>query len=131
MSKIKIISGCYGHREGILNIPKSEKDPPFEVSDAEAERLVSLGVAMYVDGTPEFHKKSNAVPDNEDIENSASTPENASKITYSPDMSVGDLIKAAKELGVTIPFGRSKEVMTNLLNEANEIPTLDVESPVL
>lgn len=44
---IHIINGTYGHYEGEWLKPKTRLDPPFEVSDEEADRLVGLGVAEY------------------------------------------------------------------------------------
>ncbi len=54
MKIIKIINTVYGHRPaGSKYIqPKRAGDPPFEVEDGEAERLVSMGVAVYVDAEP-------------------------------------------------------------------------------
>ena len=48
---IHIINGTYGHYEGEWLKPKTRLDPPFEVSDEEADRLVGLGVAEYVENT--------------------------------------------------------------------------------
>jgi len=50
MKMIKIICGTYGFRSGngILS-PKTPRDPPFEVDDTEAKRLVALKVAEYAD----------------------------------------------------------------------------------
>jgi hypothetical protein len=46
MTAIKIIKGVFGYRnpKGYLE-PKTVADPPFEVSDSAAKRLVAQGVA--------------------------------------------------------------------------------------
>jgi hypothetical protein len=49
MAKVKIIKGTFGLREGFRIIPKTSADDPFEVTDAQAERLVRLGVAVLAD----------------------------------------------------------------------------------
>jgi hypothetical protein len=51
MRKIRIINGTYGYRRpGSVGVtPKSKRDPPFEVEDAQAARLVALKAAEYAD----------------------------------------------------------------------------------
>ena len=46
---IKIINGTFGYNDGKRVIPKTPKDKPFECSAKTEKRLVSLGVAIYVD----------------------------------------------------------------------------------
>ena len=52
MKSIRIKSGSYGLSKpnsfGVIN--KTRTDPPFEIDDAEAKRLVELGVAEYATG---------------------------------------------------------------------------------
>ena len=52
MPKIKIIGGGYGSAEGL----KDRSSAPFYVDDAEAKRLVSIGVAEIVEADPEPEK---------------------------------------------------------------------------
>ena len=60
MVKIKIINGIYGYRpEGrMIVIPTGPKDPPIGVDEAEATRLVEIGVAQYVDESLNHHDHS-------------------------------------------------------------------------
>ena len=44
---IHIINGTYGFNDDGFIRPKTRQDDPFEVPDAEAKRLVELGVAEY------------------------------------------------------------------------------------
>ena len=44
---IHIINGTYGFNDDGFIRPKTRQDDPFEVPDAEAQRLVELGVAEY------------------------------------------------------------------------------------
>ncbi|MCL2636957.1 MAG: hypothetical protein FWD48_01170 [Oscillospiraceae bacterium] len=48
---IKIINGTYGYKKDGTGsvLPKTPSDPPFEVSEAEAKRLIALKVAEYAD----------------------------------------------------------------------------------
>ena len=48
MIKIKIVSGTYGYNNGFSVEPKNKDSDPFEIPDAEAKRLVSLGFAEFV-----------------------------------------------------------------------------------
>ena len=45
---IKIINGTFGYNDGKRVIPKTPKDKPFECDAKTEKRLVSLGVAIYV-----------------------------------------------------------------------------------
>lgn len=49
MKKIRITRGAYGYRAPGSMVTEliTSKNPPFEVEDAEAKRLVALGVAEY------------------------------------------------------------------------------------
>lgn len=48
MLTVKIISGTYGCKIKGRIVPKDLTSEPFELEDAEAERLVSLGVAEII-----------------------------------------------------------------------------------
>ncbi len=49
MAKIKITKGVFGLREGIFTQTKTKNDPPFEVHDSIAARLIKQGVAEIVE----------------------------------------------------------------------------------
>ena len=58
--KIRIISGRYGLRTGAASVDvKTPGDPPFDVSDAEGQRLIALGVAKEI---KEKIKKGEPIP---------------------------------------------------------------------
>ena len=48
MRTVKIISGAYGLNTGDRVITKDRMSEPFSLDDAEAERLVSLGIAEII-----------------------------------------------------------------------------------
>lgn len=89
METIKIIRGTYGfkHTENGVISPKTVKDPPFEVDNKEAERLIALGVAACAEkeqadngGNP-LYNKSMSLKDLHKIAEEKYGVENASKIT--------------------------------------------------
>lgn len=45
---IRIVKGVYGHKVGQTIKPVSSKDGPLELSPEKEERLVKIGVAVYV-----------------------------------------------------------------------------------
>lgn len=49
MRIVQIISGGYGYKTGKGTILKDRNSEPFELDDAEAERIVAFGIAEYVD----------------------------------------------------------------------------------
>ncbi|MCF8017834.1 MAG: hypothetical protein K9L62_00415 [Vallitaleaceae bacterium] len=137
MKLIKIINGTYGYRPtGSKHIePKQAGDPPFEVEDSKAERLVSLGVAAYVDNpvkTVDTTKKEdvNGVataikgnngqstgvnPPKED--NSSNGAESTQDIPeYNADMKAAELREIMEECGLTYKVGMSKADMVDALD---------------
>lgn len=54
MKRIKIITSVYGHRPAGSKYIQTKRagDPPFEVEDEKAARLVAKGVAVYADAEP-------------------------------------------------------------------------------
>ena len=157
---IRIISGTYGYRPMILAsdgsvrmspyvVPKTPRDPPIEVTDAEAERLVKLGVAEYVDGLPE---KMSAVPpvpekpedntsetgDAADAQNGAGNepapeevseaedPESSDEPEFSVEMSSADLRAAMEARGLQVKARMTKAQMVEALTAAPELTALDV-----
>ena len=61
MTLIKITRGSYGLYENNSVVAKTSDDKPFEVSKAEAERLVKLEVAEIVNDKPEPKKSDDDV----------------------------------------------------------------------
>ena len=111
MTTVKVISGIYGlHISGRLT-PKTKEDEPFEVDDREAERLVSLGVAEIVKAADEAPALTEEDPE---------TPEEE------PDEDIGsksmkELREIAKEKGVKMKAGMTKEELVDALSDAPDL----------
>ncbi|MDR1158352.1 MAG: hypothetical protein LBK75_08655 [Oscillospiraceae bacterium] len=123
MKRIKIINGVYGHRlAGTKAVdPKQAGDPPFEVDDGEAERLVSLGVAAYVPAAPvatsqEGESDAGATTDPPDESGGTEGTEDPPP-DYSADMSAEALRDLMSEYGLPVKAGMSKANMVAALDE--------------
>lgn len=127
---IKIIKGTYGHvpnpKAGIV-VPKTSKDEPFSLSPEQEKRLVSLGVAEYVNAAPE------AEPETEPAEDM--TPEAEEAIAAAlgdmseaeddepegptlEDMTAKELREYGKTLGLTLKVGMTKAEMREAIEAA-------------
>lgn len=155
MKLIKIINGVYGFRPQPYVVElKDALDPPFEVSDEEAARLVDLGVAAIAfgedsdslndamdgvvdqledqpvppedpeDDEPEDPEEE-AEPDPEPVEKL--DPEELEKLTNP------QLAELAKSLGVTIKTHVKKSELIALIMQAqaedDELPDLGAADP--
>ena len=155
MKLIKIINGVYGFRPQSYVVElKDALDPPFEVSDEEAARLVDLGVAAIAfgedsdslndamdgvvdqledqpvppedpeDDEPEDPEEE-AEPDPEPVEKL--DPEELEKLTNP------QLAELAKSLGVTIKTHVKKSELIALIMQAqaedDELPDLGAADP--
>ena len=120
---IHIISGIYGHhREGGYISPKTRLDPPFEVDDAEAERLVSLGVAEYAGTQVATH-----LPEPEEIEPEDDTvaDENAAENVFDT-MTKAELVAYAKDAGIEIPKRASKaDIIDAIMGSGDDFDPID------
>lgn len=133
MRKIKIINGSYGHYEQGRLAPKDRTSLPFEVEDAEADRLVEMGVAVYADeavATP-----SALVAGEEPRENPLE--ERASEIGAEEadasleDMTINELRGIAAERGIKLKVGMKKAELISLLMDGDDKePSLDAEVPI-
>lgn len=65
MKTVKIIFGSYGLPNGKLGVKLIDRGQTCEIEDAEADRLIALGVAELVAETP--HEPQEAVATGEDI----------------------------------------------------------------
>ncbi len=155
MKLIKIINGTYGYRPAKSKFvePKQAGDPPFDVEDGEAERLVSLGVAAYVRDTTIENKpeKPVATPPNgrngteTDItplnqnDGSEGAGDEQEKVAYSVDMKASELRDMMEKFGLVYKVGMTKADMVAALDEyfsGEEVedgeapPNLTAEEPV-
>ena len=110
-----IIDGNYGHYVNGVVIPKNKNSKPFELEDSKALRLISEGVAEAVNGEP--------VPDNDGVTGNL----DADKLD---DLSINDLRKIAKDLGVSAS-GSKKELIKKICDVEVSAPADDEEPPVL
>ena len=121
---IRMVAGVYG-----LIIKRDDgstytqgmgpESGPFSLTNAEEERLVSMKVAVYVDGEPA------PVP--------AETPELPDGVVgipeYSVDSSISDLRAVGKMCGLTFKVGMSKADMVAALDEHIAEHTVDDVDP--
>lgn len=136
---IKIIKGNYGYNNGRIVRAKSPSDPPFEVADTEAARLIAMGIAKAVDKLPVDGKLSaeektpdtdpndsadgNAVGDDDEDEEDVGEEDDAP--IYNEEMSNADLQAIAKDYGISVPNRANKsELIAALDNFFGSAPTL-------
>lgn len=145
---IQIINGTYGYRPMILKkdhkepseyvVPTTRNDPPIDVDEKEAKRLVEAGVAEYV----HIHDVATATApsDAEDPIGSMSSEEGGGNSpgdggseegdlmddeeipVYSTDMKADELRAAMRERGLSIRVGMTKAEMVEVLNGLNDEP---------
>ena len=128
---ISIIKGNYGYNDGRIVRAKSPSDPPFEVSDSEAARLIGMGIAKAVDKLPvdgklsAEEKKPDTDPDNSVGGNAAGDDDENDMPIYNEEMSNAELQAIAKEYGIPVPNRANKsELMAALDNFFKSAPTL-------
>jgi hypothetical protein len=109
MRTIKIISGVFGyHKPNSRAVtPKKKSDPPFEVEDKLAARLVSSGIAEYVGAVIEP-----ALDPGGDGEK-----EPPAKPVYSIEQTAKELKALLDELGISYPSNITKEKLVEMLDE--------------
>ena len=125
---VKIISGTYGHRPILPNgqkshyvIPVRAGEAPIDVTEAEGERLIGLGVAEAVQA-----EKIKA-PKQEPVEKA---PEAENEGVSLEDMSFNELKALAQENGVDVSGIRSKSGLIEAINAAEEAPSFDAQDVV-
>ena len=123
---IKIIKGSYGMRSGssIKAIPAGSD--PIQLEKEKEERLVRLGVAVYVNTEDNKGVQPVTVPgntqDNEDVDDLP---------VYHSDMKLSELKEIAKVYGIDASDMRIKKEVIDALDAArNELPAVDVDTLV-
>lgn len=151
---VQIVNGTYGHRprlpDGKLSdyvVPTTRFDPPIEVADEEAERLVKLGIAEYVHADaadvatvlPEAEDPAVNTTEEETAQNGSEGQENENgddltddeDITvFTTDMKVNELRAAMQERGLNIHVGMTKREMVEALNGSSDAPVLEAEGVI-
>jgi len=133
MKTIKIIGGIYGYRKSgsTITTPKSRTDPPFEISDEEAVRLIEMGVAVYADEYVEENEVPVTVLARDTT--SGSSGSNAGSAMTLPalrKLNKGALEKIAEKRGVDISgatnnASRAELIFEHILEKAAAAETED------
>jgi len=139
MKHIKLTQGAFRYR------PESEKsavvvrlgDPPFDVPDATAERLVALGVAEYAEeavatAVPLTHEEKTSEPQDEMQEAAGSELTALEDVPeYSDRMTVKQLKTLMDEVGAEYTDKMSKSDLIKRLDcFFEEAPTFEAEMPL-
>lgn len=129
MKKIKVICGGCGIRyketSGRFRYThKTAEDKPFECEDAQAERLVSLGIAEYVE-TPASNGEETAIYPKEDMQDVHFERKDLEAMDYN------DLRKLAAELGVEAEGKKKADYIEAIMAhyEEDEFPELTAMLP--
>jgi len=131
MAIIKILQGAYGSRDGKGRVHPIFKGERVEVSDQEALRLVSLGVAEIVSGGPAMPSVApQTAPDPEQMpQDTEKTPAEATTAAGdepSDSMSVAalermtkaDLEQMAQDMGIDISGAKNNRERAELIAAA-------------
>lgn len=133
MKHIKLIQGAYRYR------PDPDKsavvvqvgDPPFDVPDAEAQRLVDLGMAVCIE-------QNAAIPRQQDLplepEHQAPPQEESAAPVYSIKNTARELAELMESYGLPTEKGQTKRQMIEALDayfQTDELSDEDIEAPDL
>lgn len=149
MKLIKIINGTYGFRPQPYVVElKDAGDPPFEVSDEEAARLIDLGVAAIafgedseqlqaaMDGMVDQLEDQPAPPEDpedEDAEDIAEEPAQSFTREELELLTNPQLAELAEDLGVEVKGRPKKTELVDLILQAaaedDELPDLGAADP--
>ena len=138
MTRIKITAGVFGWNHGKYDLVRAG-DPPIEVDDALAQRLVEKGVAAHV--TPSVDTQPVMEYDTpSDAENTVEEPVGK---TYHIGMTAKELREIGAEYGLTFKQGIGKAEMVEKLDahfadlnlaeteqDAEDVPTFDAAEAV-
>lgn len=123
---IKIIKGSYGMRCGASVQAVHAGSDPIELSKDKEERLVRLGVAVYVTEEDDVDEHPGEGSDEtQDDEIVDEFPE------YNEDMKLDKLKEIAKVYGIDASSMRSKKDVIEAINAArDELPDVDADALV-
>lgn len=122
---IKIIKGSYGMRvkNSIIAVPAGSD--PIELSKEKEERLVRIGVAVYVDDQENKNELSDDADKTQDDENVDEF------LAYNEEMKLSDLKEIAKKYGIDASSMRSKKEVIEAIDAArNELSDVDADDLV-
>ena len=145
MKKVKIISGVYGHHVNGRVKPVRSGEPPIELDDKEADRLVSIKVAEFVSEETDNARQVF----NEDKEEYKEEDKEEDVIKTHLDrvqletMKLDDLKKLASDMGIDVKNLKKAEIIDLVVQIEVEVdpkdvtdkppagfPDLNVEAPV-
>lgn len=123
---IKIIKGSYGMRRGASIQAVPAGSDPIELSKEKEERLVRLGVAVYVTGQDDNVENAGGNSDDaQDDEIVDEFPE------YNEDMKLSQLKDIAQVYGVDASSMRSKKEVIEAIDAArDELPDVSADALV-
>ena len=123
---IKIIKGSYGMRvkNSIVSVPAGSD--PIKLSKEKEERLVRLGVAVYVTEQDDVvEQPGDASDEAQDDKIVDEFPE------YNEEMKLSELKEIAKVYGIDASSMRSKKEVIEAIDAAHdELPEVDVDALV-
>ena len=105
---IRIISGTYGHLVDGRVRPKTAVSEPFSLPPEQEARLVSRGIAIYVNEAPAEADASIGVEASDQVDG---IPE------YSTRNTVKELQAIGEQIGITFEDGMTKAQMVELLDQ--------------
>lgn len=120
MTKIRITGGRYGYISPVgIHSVKTPSDPPFDVEDSEAERLVKLGVAE-INGergnAPEKGSSAKCKADTHTVNKEPLNDEEEGSFEYDENTSAKELREIGKRIGISFPVGTTKADMIAALD---------------
>ena len=119
---IKIIKGSYGMRRGSSIHAVPAVSDPIELSKEKEERLVRLGVAVYVSDADDVAEQPDEAQDNEVVDE---FPE------YNEGMKLSELKEIAEVYGIDASSMRSKKEVIEAIDAArDELPDVDADALV-
>ena len=120
---IKIIKGSYGLRRG-ATVEAIHAGSTIEIGKDKEERLVRLGVAVYV--TDDVTKAEPIVEAPEEAQDEVvdDVPE------YNESMKISDLKKVAEAYGIDASSMRSKKDVIEAIEAAKDLPAFDAVDSV-
>ena len=122
---IKIIKGSYGMRRGSSVQPVLAGSDPIELSKEQEERLVRLGVAVYVTEEDTVANLPDVSDETQDDEIVDEFPE------YNEDMKLSELKELAKVYGIDARSMKSKKEVIEAIDAArDELPDVDADALV-
>lgn len=123
--KIKILAGIFGHRENGRVKAVKAGDPPINVDEAIAERLIKAGVAELVD-------EPQKIADQTDVETESETETVDEFPEYDAKMTRAQLNRIAEQVGIDpdeIKDAETKADIIALLDEAKADYEAGAEAP--